>query len=104
MDEVFKALADPNRRKILDIVRDNPGINVNELSEYFQSTRYGTMKHIKLLEEANLLVSSRQWKEKKLHINAIPIQMIYERWISKYSQDWAASLTNLKKQLEGDES
>ena len=104
MDEVFKALADPSRRKILDIVRDQPGINVNELSGHFEFSRYATMKHLRILEEARLILGKKEWKDKRLYINAVPIRMIYERWIRNYEGQWAASLTNLKDLIERDES
>ncbi|MCX6126384.1 MAG: metalloregulator ArsR/SmtB family transcription factor [Proteobacteria bacterium] len=104
MDEVFKALADPNRRKILDIVRDQPGINVNDLSQHFDFSRFATMKHLRLLEEAKLLLGKKEGKDKRLYINAVPIQMIYERWIRNYEGHWAASLTKLKGRIERDNS
>jgi DNA-binding transcriptional ArsR family regulator len=100
MDEVFKALADRNRRKMLDMVRDNPGMNVNELAEHFEFSRYAVMKHLKILEAAKLLLPKREWKEKKLYLNAIPIREIHDRWISKYSGEWASRLTKLKNDLE----
>ena len=102
MDDVFKALADPNRRKILDIVRDQPGINVLALSEHFKFSRYATMKHLRVLEQAKLIVSKKVWKDKLLYINAVPIQMIYDRWISRYAGKWASSLTKLKDTIEGE--
>lgn len=100
MDDVFKALADPNRRKILDIVRDQPGINVNELSKHFEFSRFATMKHLKILEDAKLILGKKEWKDKRLYINAVPIQMIYERWIRNYEGQWASSLSKLKDIIE----
>lgn len=84
-DEVFKALSDPNRRRILDIVREQPGINVNELTKQFQFSRFATMKHLKVLEDSKLILSKKEWKDKKLYLNAVPIQQIYDRWISMYA-------------------
>ncbi|MFC2083605.1 ArsR/SmtB family transcription factor [Bacteroidota bacterium] len=100
MDEVFKALADPGRRKMLDIIKNKPGITVNELSEYFEYSRYGVMKHLKILEKANLFTFVREGKFKKLYLNVMPIQFIYDRWISKYSAIWAKNLSFLKHKLE----
>lgn len=100
MDDVFKALADPNRRKILDIVHSRPGINVNELTEHFEFSRYNTMKHLKLLESAKLVTSKREWNNRLLYLNAVPIQMIYDRWITKFSGEWASKLTKIKSNLE----
>ena len=96
MDDVFKALADSSRRKILDIVLGSPGINVNELTEHFEFSRYATMKHLRVLEDAKLIISKREWKDKRLYLNAVPIRLIYERWIRKYEGQWASSLINLK--------
>lgn len=100
LDDVFKALADPSRRKILDIVRTRPGITVQALSECFEFSRYATMKHLRILEHAKLILGKKEWKEKRLYLNAVPIQMIHDRWISKYAGAWAASLTSLKKNIE----
>ena len=81
---VFKALADSSRRKMLDIVRDHPGINVNDLSAHFDFSRYGTMKHLSVLEAAQLITSERDWKDKRLFVNAAPIQKIYTRWMKHH--------------------
>lgn len=102
MDDVFKALADPVRREILDILRKDPGMNVNELSERFEMSRYGVMKHLRVLESANLVVGRKEWKEKKLYLNAIPIKQITDRWISKFEGEWASRLHNLKNIVEED--
>jgi DNA-binding transcriptional ArsR family regulator len=102
MDAVFKALADPSRRKILDLVGAHPGINVNDLSGHFEFSRYGTMKHLRVLEDAGLILGKKDWKEKRLYLNAVPIQMIYDRWISKYAGKWSAALTKLKENAEKD--
>ena len=99
-DKTFKALADPSRRLILDIVKNKLGININEVSDNFEFSRFAVMKHIKILEEAELIVHKREGKFKKLYINVMPIQAIYDRWISKYSGLWAKGLTSLKYQLE----
>jgi uncharacterized protein YndB with AHSA1/START domain/predicted transcriptional regulator len=103
-DEVFKALADPSRRRILDLVKAKPGIIVSELSESFQFSRYAVMKHLRVLEQAGLIVPERAGRKKELYLNAIPIQTIHDRWISQYSALWASSLTSLKYQLEKEET
>jgi len=103
-DEVFKALADPNRRRILDLVKARPGITVSELAESFEFTRYAVMKHLRVLERAGLIVPRRAGRKKELHLNAIPIQTIYDRWISQFSALWASSLTSLKYRLEKEEA
>jgi len=100
VDKIFNSLAAPSRRKILDIVKNNPGIHVNKLTEYFEFSRYAVMKHLKILEEAELILSKRSSRYKVLFINAIPIQTIYDRWISKYSALWTKNLSALKYQLE----
>ena len=84
----------------MDIVKNNPGIYVNKLTEHFDFSRYAVMKHLKILEEAELIVSKRSSRYKVLYINAIPIQTIYDRWISKYSALWTKSLSSLKYRLE----
>jgi uncharacterized protein YndB with AHSA1/START domain/biotin operon repressor len=100
MEKIFKALADQNRRKMLDIIKNNNGIIVNDLTNHFKFTRFAVMKHLKILEDAGLVVHKKEGKFKKLFVNAIPIQMVYDRWISGYSKLWASSLTSLKYKLE----
>lgn len=100
LDLIFNSLAAPSRRKILDIVKNNPGIHVNKLTEHFDFSRYAVMKHLKILEEAELILSKRSSRYKTLYINAVPIQIIYDRWISKYSALWTKNLLELKYQLE----
>lgn len=103
-DEVFKALADPNRRRVLDLVKARPGLTVSQLTGSFDFTRYALMKHLRVLEAAGLIVPRRAGRKKELYLNAIPIQTIYDRWISKFSALWASSLTNLKYRLEKEET
>jgi uncharacterized protein YndB with AHSA1/START domain len=100
MEKVFKALADNNRRKILDIIKLNPGITLQKLCEQFTFSRYAVMKHLKLLEEAQLVVPQREGKFKHFYLNTIPIQMIYDRWLSEYTKYWSTNLTKLKYTLE----
>ena len=100
IDLVFKALGDPTRRRILDILKNRPGISMNEITEEFDISRFGVRKHMLLLEEANLI--SFQWERpvKRFFLNAVPIQMITDRWIAEYSKSPAARLTQLKYDLE----
>jgi len=100
MDRIFKALSDPSRREILDIVKNKTGITINEITEHFDFSRFAVMKHLKILEEVELIVPRRKGKFKKLYMNVMPIQLIYDRWISKYSAIWAQSLSSLKLKLE----
>ena len=99
-DHIFKALADKSRRKILDIASLKPGVTVNELTKEFEFSRYAVMKHLKILEECELLIGKRDGKYKRLYLNAVPIQTTYDRWISKYSGQFAKKLTSLKYKLE----
>lgn len=103
-EKTFKALSDSGRRRMLDIIKEFPGINVNELAENFDYTRFAVMKHLKILEEAGLVVPQKEGKNKKLYLNAVPIQMIYDRWISKYSAYWATKLNSIKYKLEQEEN
>jgi DNA-binding transcriptional ArsR family regulator/uncharacterized protein YndB with AHSA1/START domain len=96
---VWKALADPSRRKILDLVREKPS-TTGELSGHFSFSRYAVMKHLNVLEEAGLIVVRREGRLRWNHLNAMPIQRIYERWVSRFEGNWAASLLNLKRGLE----
>src|ERR1700685_4335799 len=100
VDEVFKALADPTRRSLLDELFRCDGQTLSALEERFTMTRFGVMKHLKQLEDAGLVVSRRRGREKLHYLNAVPIQLIYERWVSKYAEQWAAGLTGLKRRLE----
>ena len=100
MDEVFRALADPSRRHLLDVLFKRDGRTLTELSAQLDMTRFGTMKHLRVLEEAGLVVTRREGREKRHFLNAVPIQMIFDRWVSKYSARIARGLTTLKRTLE----
>ncbi|WP_244242456.1 ArsR/SmtB family transcription factor [Nocardioides seonyuensis] len=103
MDEVFKALADQTRRDLLDALFAQDGQTLTALEERVPMTRFGVMKHLKVLEEAGLVVTRKRGREKLHFLNPVPIRLIHDRWVSKYSEPWAAALTELKTQLE-DES
>ncbi|HUB75858.1 MAG TPA: SRPBCC domain-containing protein [Solirubrobacteraceae bacterium] len=101
MDDVFKALADPTRRAILDELYREDGQTLSALERQFAMTRIGVMKHLRVLELAGLIVTRRRGREKLHFLNAVPIQLVHERWVSKYAEPWAATLTGLKRRLEG---
>jgi DNA-binding transcriptional ArsR family regulator len=100
MDAVFKAMADPTRRELLDQLFAEDGQTLTSLEERLPMTRFGVMKHLKVLEEANLVVTRRRGREKLHFLNPVPIRLVYERWVSKYAEPWAAALTGLKTSLE----
>lgn len=100
MDAVFRALAHTGRRKVLDLVSANPGCNVGDVCAHFEMSRIGVLKHINVLEEANLLISEREGRARRLYFNVVPIQTIYDRWTSEYSELWAGRLTRLKYEVE----
>ena len=100
MDKVFHSLASAVRRKILDVVLDAPGCSVNEVCKHFDVTRIAIMKHLTVLEDAGLLVSEKKGRTRSLHFNAVPIQMIHERWTTEYSALWAGKVTAFKYQME----
>jgi uncharacterized protein YndB with AHSA1/START domain len=100
MDDVFKALADPTRRSLLDELFRKDGQTLTELEERLPMTRFGVMKHLKLLEKAGLVVTRRRGREKLHYLNAVPIRLIHDRWVSKYTEPWLAALTGLKYALE----
>src|SRR3954452_5593045 len=100
MDEVFKALADPTRRDLLDALFAEDGQTLTALEQRVPMTRFGVMKHLKVLEEAGLVVTRKRGREKLHYLNPVPIRLIHDRWVSKFAEPWAAALTELKTQLE----
>jgi len=100
VDLVFKALADPTRRSLLDELFVRDGQSLVRLEERFPMTRFGVMKHLKLLEEAGLVVTARRGREKLHFLNPVPIRLVHDRWVSKYAEPWAAGLAGLKEELE----
>ncbi|WP_432967615.1 ArsR/SmtB family transcription factor [Dactylosporangium sp. CA-233914] len=99
-DRVFKALADPTRRFLLDLLFARDGRTLTQLESELAMTRFGVMKHLKVLEEANLVVTRRSGREKLHFLNAVPIRQIHDRWIDKYTGDNARALLDLKHELE----
>ncbi|MGZ6967670.1 MAG: ArsR/SmtB family transcription factor [Acidimicrobiia bacterium] len=100
MDAVFRALADPTRRSLLDELFRADGQTLTELEGRFDMTRFGVMKHLKQLEEAGLVVTRRRGREKLHFLNPVPIRLVHDRWVSKYAEPWAAGLSDLKQRLE----
>jgi uncharacterized protein YndB with AHSA1/START domain/DNA-binding transcriptional ArsR family regulator len=103
MDEVFRALADPTRRSLLDELFGCDGQTLTALERRLPMTRFGVMKHLKVLEAAGLVKTKRQGREKLHFLNPIPIRLVHDRWVSKYAEPWAAGLSDLKTQIEQEE-
>ena len=100
VDHVFKALADPTRRALLDELFREDGQSLGALEAHFAMTRFGVMKHLKQLEEAGLVVTRRAGRQKLHFLNPVPIRLVHDRWVSKYTEPWAAGLAGLKTELE----
>ena len=101
-DLVFKALADPTRRTLLDRLFTRDGRTLTELEAQLEMTRFGVMKHLKVLEGAGLIVSRRRGREKLHFLNPVPIRQIHDRWIDKYTERQVSALADLKHELEGE--
>ena len=99
LSPVWKALADPTRRRLLDLLRDRER-TTGELCEQFPLSRFAVMKHLSILEQAGLVIVERHGRERWNYLNVVPIQQIYERWISGYQAFWASSLLRLKARIE----
>src|SRR6187551_1590899 len=99
-DLLFKALADPSRRKLLDLLHAHDGRTLNDLCEHLDMTRQGVTQHLELLEAANLIAPLRRGREKLHFLNPVPLQQIYERWIAKFDKPRLKALANLKQRLE----
>src|SRR5688500_5922081 len=102
MDAVFKALADPTRRSLLDQLYEEDGQSLTALEGRLPMTRIGVMKHLRVLEAAGLVTTKRRGREKLHFLNPVPIRLVHDRWVSKYAEPWAATLTQLKRRLEED--
>jgi uncharacterized protein YndB with AHSA1/START domain/DNA-binding transcriptional ArsR family regulator len=100
MDAVFRALADPTRRSLLDELFERDGQTLTALERRFPMTRIAVMKHLRVLEEAGLLTTKRRGREKLHFLNPVPIRLVHDRWVSKYAEPWAATLSGLKRRLE----
>ena len=99
-DAVFKALADSSRRLLLDLLYERDGRTLTELDAELEMTRFGVMKHLKVLEEAGLVVAQKRGREKLHFLNPVPIRQIHDRWIDKYTEHRVSALLDLKNELE----
>ena len=99
-DRVFRALADPTRRYLLDRLHERDGRTLTELESALEMTRFGVMKHLKVLEDAGLVVTRRSGRDKLHFLNPVPIRLIHDRWIDKYTERHVSALADLKTQLE----
>jgi DNA-binding transcriptional ArsR family regulator len=104
MDAVFKALADPTRRRLLDALFEQDGQSLKSLEAGLDMTRFGVMKHLRVLEEARLVTTRKRGREKLHFLNPVPIRLIHDRWVSKYAEPVAATLSGLKHTLEEDDA
>jgi DNA-binding transcriptional ArsR family regulator len=102
-DKVFKALADPGRRRLLDVLHQDNGQTLTALCEHMDMSRQAVTQHLRLLEEANLVVVVWQGREKLHYLNPVPLHEVYARWIGKFERGRLGALRDLKKKLEGDE-
>jgi uncharacterized protein YndB with AHSA1/START domain/DNA-binding transcriptional ArsR family regulator len=102
MDKVFRALADPTRRSLLDELFKKDGQTLSALEARLPMTRFGVMKHLKVLEEARLVTTKKRGREKLHFLNPVPIRLVHDRWVSKYAEPWAAGLSELKQDIEED--
>ncbi|WP_417487003.1 ArsR/SmtB family transcription factor [Maricaulis sp.] len=96
MDAVFQALASTTRREMLDIVRNEPGCSVGAVASHFDVSRIAVMRHLTVLEEAGLIISDKRGRTRHLYMNAVPIQMIHDRWTSEYSALWSGRMLDIK--------
>jgi predicted transcriptional regulator len=100
MDALFLALGHRDRRRILDLVRNNPGCCVDDLGEHFATSRIAVLKHLRILERADLIHSQKVGRRRQLYFNVVPIQLVYDRWATEFSALWASKLTALKYRIE----
>jgi len=103
-DRVFKALGDPTRRFLLDLLFERDGRSLTELESELAMTRFGVMKHLRILEDADLVVTRREGRTKLHFLNPVPIRLIHDRWIDKYRERQVSALADLKAELEGKET
>ncbi|MEQ9617486.1 MAG: helix-turn-helix domain-containing protein [Phycisphaerales bacterium] len=102
LEPVWKALANPIRREILDSLREGPQATGELVMLFPKISRFAVMQHLTVLVEANLVIPKKDGRVRMNHLNAVPIRMIYERWVSRYEGEWASALTGLKRAVEGD--
>jgi DNA-binding transcriptional ArsR family regulator len=102
MDAVFHALAHHDRRRIVDVVRANPGCCVEDVCAHFTVSRVAVLKHLRVLQRADLIVSEKKGRKRTLYFNVVPIQLIYDRWATELSAHWAGTLADIKYRVEGE--
>jgi DNA-binding transcriptional ArsR family regulator len=100
MDAIFQALAHRDRRRILDLIRNNPGCCVEDVGRHFETSRIAVLKHVRVLERAQLIHSDKVGRQRRLYFNVVPIQIIYDRWATEYGALWAGKLAQLKYRIE----
>lgn len=100
MDQTLQALANATRRRILDLVQASPGCTVSDVASEFDTSRIAVMKHLRILEDANLLITQKKGRTRHLYHNLVPIQLIYDRWTDEYSRFWAGHMADLKYRVE----
>jgi DNA-binding transcriptional ArsR family regulator len=102
-DLIFKALADPTRRFLLDCLHAQDGLTLTQLEQQLEMSRFGVMKHLKILEQAGVVLTRKQGREKHHYLNAVPIRLIHDRWIDKYTERRVKALSDLKYELENEQ-
>ena len=100
IDSVLQALSNAHRRKILDLVKANPGCTVSDVVKHFDTSRVAIMRHLSVLYSCNLLVHEKIGRSRHLYLNSVPIQLIYDRWTDEYGSFWAGSLVDIKNKVE----
>ena len=100
LDHLFAALAYPARRQMLDLLMEGPGMSVKALASHFEFSRIAVMKHLKTLEECQLVLSKKVGRTRHLFFNPVPIQLVYDRWTTKYSAFWSGRMADLKTRVE----
>ncbi|XVJ57888.1 MAG: helix-turn-helix transcriptional regulator [Tepidisphaera sp.] len=100
LDSLFSALASRERRRMLDLLQAKPGLTVAALAQHFDMSSVGVLKHVKVLEAANLVLAHKVGRERKLFLNLMPIQQVYDRWTDEYSRFWGGHVADLKAKLE----
>jgi DNA-binding transcriptional ArsR family regulator len=104
LDAVFLALANSSRRQLMDLIAETPGCTLSQLQSVFDISRIGLMKHLQVLIDANLVIAEKQGRGRPLYLNAVPLQLIHERWSEQYRDFWANQLTRLKYAVESSTS
>lgn len=103
-DALFQALSHPDRRKILDLVRSNPGCTVSSVTSQFDTSRIAIMRHLNVLYDCKLLLHEKIGRSRHLYLNIVPIQLIYDRWTDEYGSFWGGKLADIKYKVEGEQN